>query len=193
VVQSVSQNILKRYWTDYGGLTALFCSPYFWASIFITALLYPHWASPLWWNDVLSIMPNLLGFSLGGYAMWMAIGDDNFRKLISGKDEDGLTSPYMEVNSAFVHFIILQVSSIFLSLIAKAYYFKLPDDNFFVLFFGDYFHILCLVGYAFSYFIFIYALISALAATFALLRVSSWYDAYQDELTKLDKKKSSED
>lgn len=175
----MSENILKTYWRGYGGLKALFSSYYFWASFFITALLYPLWSNALWWDDVLSIMPNLLGFSLGGYAMWMAIGDDNFRKLISGEDEDGHPSPYMEVNSAFVHFIVLQISSIFLSLIAKAYYFKLNEDNSFLILLGDSFTYLVLAGYGFSYFIFIYALSSALAATFSLLRVSSWYDKDQ--------------
>ncbi|APE03101.1 hypothetical protein BM526_15345 [Alteromonas mediterranea] len=124
-------------------------------------------------------MPNLLGFSLGGYAMWIAIGDDNFRKLISGEDEDGEPSPYMEVNAAFVHFIILQILSMVLALIAKSYYFTLSPNHYLIEKFGDYLVIASLVGYGISYFIFIYALLSALAATLALLRVSSWYDMHQ--------------
>ena len=124
-------------------------------------------------------MPNLLGFSLGGYAMWIAIGDDNFRKLISGEDEDGEPSPYMEVNAAFVHFIILQILSMVLALIAKSYYFPLSPNHYLIENFGDYLVIASLIGYGISYFIFIYALLSALAATLALLRVSSWYDMHQ--------------
>ncbi|WP_286233384.1 hypothetical protein [Thalassotalea sediminis] len=177
----MNESILNRYWRTYGGFSALIKSYYLWISVVITAVLFPHWSSTNWWDDVLSIMPNLLGFSLGGYAMWIAIGDDNFRKLISGEDDDGQASPYMEVNAAFVHFIILQILSMLLGLTAKAYSFSVENDNSVVIFFGEYYEFLCLAGYSFSYFIFIYALLSALAATLALLRVSSWYDKFQSQ------------
>lgn len=184
-------NIFFRYWRAYGGFPALFTSVYFWCAILLTLLLYPSWTQPNWWSDVLSIMPSVLGFSLGGYAMWMAIGDDNFRKLISGEDVDGLPSPYMEVNAAFVHFILLQLISIITALIAKAFYFKLPDSHFIIDTLGQYFWPLCLAGYFISYFIFIYALLSAIAATLALFRVSSWYDANQTvERTTKEKKQN---
>ncbi len=171
--------IFKRYWKGYGGIKALITSPYLWASILITLLFYPHWSQPLWWDDVLSIMPNLLGFSLGGYAMWIAIGDDNFRKLISGEDSDGEPSPYMEVNSAFVHFIILQILSMLLALFAKSYNFALPPTHWLVELLGNGIRPAIAAWYCLSYLIFIYALVSALAATMALLRVSSWYDMHQ--------------
>ena len=177
-------NVFQRYWQTYGGISALLKSPYLWISIAITALLFPHWSSTNWWDDVLSIMPNLLGFSLGGYAMWIAIGDDSFRKLISGEDEDGTASPYMEVNAAFVHFIVLQILSMLLALTAKAFSFPVSVNNPVVVFFGEYYKLICLVGYGFSYLIFIYALLSALAATFALLRVSSWYDTFHTHQKK---------
>jgi hypothetical protein len=116
--------------------------------------------------------------------MWIAIGDDNFRKLISGGDDDGQASPYMEVNAAFVHFIILQILSMLLGLTAKAYSFSVKNDNPVVIFFGEYYELLCLAGYGLSYLVFIYALLSALAATFALLRVSSWYDTFQSQTSE---------
>lgn len=175
-----NSNILSRYWHAYGGFSALISSWYFWISVIMSLALYPHWSEKGWWDDVLSIMPNLLGFSLGGFAMWIAIGDDNFRKLISGKGEDGSSSPYMEVNAAFVHFIILQMLALIFALFAKAYSFQLSEDNYLVekgLF--DYLRYLFVLGAYLSYFTFIYALVSAVAATLAILRVSSWYDDYQ--------------
>ncbi|QYK02416.1 hypothetical protein [Shewanella psychrotolerans] len=137
-------------------------------------------------------MPNLLGFSLGGFAMWIAVGDDNFRKLISGEDGDGEPSPYMEVNAAFVHFVVLQMLAIFCSLFAKAYYFPLPQGHWILVMFGESFFWLCLLGNFISYIIFIYALLSAVAATFALLHVTSWYDAARtDELAAKPKEETN--
>ena len=135
-------------------------------------------------------MPNLLGFSLGGYAMWIAIGDDDFRKLISGEDEDGKPSPYMEVNVAFVHFVVLQMLSMIFALFAKAYFFELPQNHFLLNTLGEWFGILCLGGYFIGYLTFIYALLSAIAATFALLRVSSWYDMNQTQNSEDSAKKT---
>lgn len=171
---------LSRYWLSYGGLRSLLRSPYFWTALILTLALYPAWSQPGWWNDVITIMPSLLGFSLGGYALWLAIGDDEFRKLISGSSIDGKPSPYMKVNATFAHFIILQITATIIAILAKTYYFKLSEDNpLFILTTYKAFHIICGTGYFLGYFIFIYALLSALAATLALFRVSSWYDIHQ--------------
>jgi len=183
----MNANVVSKYWNAYGGFKALVKSPYLWTALILTAFLFPHWSNSNWWDDVLSIMPNLLGFSLGGYAMWIAIGDDNFRKLISGESQKGETSPYMEVNAAFVHFILLQMLSIILSLIAKAYYFIWSDKLSILQDYNTIIGVITFLGYFFSYFIFIYALLSAVAATLALLSVSSWYDMYQTEQINLER------
>lgn len=174
--------MLKYYWKCYGGFKALFTSKFLWLSILIAILLWPRWSQPDWWDDVLSIMPNLLGFSLGGFAMWIAIGDDDFRSLIAGEDEsdgDDSVSPYMEVNAAFVHFIILQLCSIVFALFAKTYFFKLSPDFQFFDTIKSVLPYIVLPGYFISYTLFIYAIFSGLASTFALLRVSKWYDLHQ--------------
>lgn len=170
--------VISRYWKSYGGFKALFTSGYFYASLVITILLFPHWLNGEWWKLVLSIMPNVLGFSLGGYAMFLAIGDEKFREFISGPEDDGEPSPFMEVGSAFVHFIILQILAIFMAIFADAYNFSLPAECVLVREYYEYLRVLVVVGSFLGYFVFIYALLSALSATFALLRVSSWYDHF---------------
>lgn len=175
---SEGEGIFFRYWSSYGRFNALIRSPYLWISVIITLLLFPLWSNPNWWDDVLSILPNLLGFSLGGYAMWLAIGDDSFRQVITGKDHSGETSPYMDVNAAFVHFILLQVLALVLALFAKAWW----NSDILIQIFGNV--VLKyggLIYYFFGFFIFIYALMSAVAATLALLQVSSWYDEMRTE------------
>ena len=172
-----SDSALARYWNAYGGFTALVKSPYAWSAIALTALLYPAWSKPGWWVDVISITPNLLGFSLGGYALWLSIGDDNFKKAIIGSSKPGDTSPYMQVNATFAHFIILQLTALIIALVAKTFYFKLDTNNpLYPITQTDGFQVACIAGYAIGYFLFIYALFAALAATLALFRVSSWYD-----------------
>lgn len=172
----MGDGIFSRYWHAYGGVKSLVKSVYFWGALVLTAVLYPLWSTGGWWNDVLSIMPSLLGFSLGGYAMWTAVGDDDFRRLISGPEKDGSPSPYMKMNAAFVHFIVLQFVSIVLALIAKAYDFEVPPEYFLRRLFGQWFYDVCLLGSFIGYFVFVYALLTALAATFAVFRASSWYD-----------------
>ncbi|HCI2984600.1 TPA: hypothetical protein NOU94_004375, partial [Salmonella enterica] len=94
-----STSAMARYWKIYGGAGAVFKSRYFWCAFFMTVILYPSWSHQGWWNDILSLMPNLLGFSLGGFAMWIAIGDEAFKKIITGDEEsengEVEYSPYM--------------------------------------------------------------------------------------------------
>lgn len=178
-------NIVKRYWVSYGGFSAIFTSYFFYGAILLSALLYPHWSVSGWWDTVLSVMPNLLGFTLGGFAMWVAVGDENFKATIagvSGEDPNEI-SPFMEVNATFAHFIFLQIISIFLALINKAYNVILPSDHLLVLLLGSHLNTATLLFYYFSYFVFIYALLSAIASVFALFRVSHWYDEYQTQGT----------
>lgn len=178
--------LLKAYWNAYGGMRGLLLSPYFLVAIFLTAVLYPAWSVPGWWVDPIAILPNMLGFSLGGYAMWIAIGDESFRSLISGVEEDGEPSVFMQVNAAFVHFILLQILAILGAIITKAYSFTWSSENFLVQALGENFYLFCLGGYFIGYFLFIYALLAAFAATFALFRVSRWYDKYITNKKKTD-------
>jgi hypothetical protein len=188
----MNDSILIRYWKSYGGVKALVRSYYLYGAILLTLALAPHWLNTEWWKHVLAIMPSVLGFSLGGYAMWIALGDENFRKLISGESEPGKTSPFMSVNAAFVHFILLQILAIILALFADAYNFSLPKESCILELFGNSLYYLRKIFAFFGYFIFVYALLSAVAATLALLRVSSWYDAFMSKKLEQEKNEGQE-
>jgi hypothetical protein len=182
------KDIFHTYWSAYGGLKALFTSPYFHLSFVITFLLFPLWTEAGWWADVITVLPNIIGFSLGGYAIWLAIGDEKFREIISGDEEDekdGTYSPYIQLNAAFVHFILVQFIALLTAFFAKAVYsfdyhppltielfqnFIIPIDKIYVgvIFFASFL----------GFFVFIYALMSAIAATFSILRYSTWYDEH---------------
>ena len=161
--------IFSRYWQAYGGIRALILSPYLHISLLLTALMNPLWMKPGWWDIAISIAPSILGFSLAGYSIWLALGDDKFRRLISTPDEDDPKSPtpFMEVNAAFVHFMLMQVFSLIYALVAKSHMGEMIKLS------G-----VTLPVSAVGFTLLIYSTLCILAATFAILRVSSWYEAF---------------
>ncbi|WP_306687258.1 MULTISPECIES: hypothetical protein [unclassified Vibrio] len=168
----------KEYWLAYGGWSALLSSRYFWMAICLTFLMYNSWypIESKWYQQVISVIPSVLGFTLGGFAMWVAIGDERFKSLIAGTDEDDEISPYMEVNATFTHFVLLQLLSLLLAILASSYSDVVITNLYMVI--GARFYAF------FAYFLFIYALLTAIAAVFAILKVAKWYDDFQTSLRK---------
>ncbi len=180
------QEILRRYWLAYGGFRAIVRSPYLHLSIGLVALTHSVWTAPNWWTTVTAIMPNIIGFSLGGYAIWLGLGDANFRELLSGAEVEGEISPYLKVNATFVHFIILQVLALLAALIAAALYFE-PDPKGWILLLirglrideTKFLPAVRIGGWFVGYWVFLYALLTAVAATLNVFRVAWWYDIHQ--------------
>ena len=158
---------VKLYFKIYGGIKALVSSPYLALAVVISGICHPVWShppfTPVWYTLPLDIIPNLLGFTLGGYAILLAFGDKEFLKLISGTREgDEEPSPFMVINGAFVHFIILQMISLLLALIGLSL--------------GKNTGIFAMLGFT----IFIYALLTTIAATFSIMNVSSSFDEFNN-------------
>lgn len=177
----MNKNIISTYWRCYGGFSSIFKSFYFWGALILTIILYPVWSAYGWWEIPLSLLPNMLGFSFGGFAIWMAMGDDEFRNAISGEN-DGTPSPYMEVNATFVHFLMLQSVSLILAIMAKCYAPLLHDslriiDALKMTY--SMIDFLKIISSGLSYFIFTYALFSMIAMVLAIFRISTWYDAFK--------------
>lgn len=175
--------ILRRYWREYGGWQALVFSPYFHAAILLTLLLAHYWQNEPWWDVALGVLPNVIGFALGGYAIWLGFGDEEFRRLISERPVEGEASPYMQVSAAFAHFVIVQLMALIGALIAKANSFDLTADhwlgqifvatglplNFIQLHVAPWF-------WGFGFMLFVYGLMTAIAATLAVFRVAYWFE-----------------
>ena len=155
----------SAYWRSYGGSKALILSPYLHCSIIFSLFAYPIWFSSerdneFWYELTLSTLPDILGFTLGGFALLLAFGDDKFRKLLSGNSDDGSVSPFMGVSAAFTHFILVQIFAIILAILGYTWNFK----------YG-----------LFAWFGFtalIYSLMTAIAATLAILRYAGWFDKF---------------
>ena len=93
--------IIHRYWHHYGGRTVLYTSPYVHISLFFTVCTIPFWLYKEWWSHSLAIIPSILGFTLGGFAVFLGYGSDKFRSIMAVEDEN-CYSPYMEVVSTFL-------------------------------------------------------------------------------------------
>lgn len=158
---------LKKYWQGYGGLPALIGSPFFHLAIIITAFSYPLWFNSEWWVTVTSIIPGLLGFTLGGFAIWLAIGDGQFKELLAGSTEKTL-SPFIKLNYAFLHFVIVQIIALIFALSIKGF-------SAWGLFWSS--EAVFIVG-GIGYLLFIYAILSSFATVLAILRYARWYDEF---------------
>lgn len=64
---------LNRYRRAYGGVLGMLQSPFFGLALLITALSYSLWLEPKWIEKAESLIPSLLGFSLGTYAIIFSI------------------------------------------------------------------------------------------------------------------------
>lgn len=102
----------RRYWSAYGGFAALFTSAYFYAAIICALVSHEYWRSRPWWADAIAILPNILGFALGGYAVLLGFGDEKFRRAISGSTSTSKRSPYLVANAAFVHFMLVLATAL---------------------------------------------------------------------------------
>lgn len=169
-------SILHRYWRAYGGLAALVRSGYLHAAVLLTVLTWHTWGGPHWWDTVISVLPNLLGFTLGGFAIFIGFGDDSFRRSLAAPEDDPATpSVYFEMCATFVHFILVQVIGLVLALVAKGLWFHaewmaplhalLPTLN--------------AIGGAAGYLVFLYAITSIVAVTLHVLRIASMYEQHQ--------------
>lgn len=168
-------SIYRLYWESYGGFGAILKSRYFWYSVLVSFICFPlFWScdssdSSKWFDLPLSVLPNILGFTLGGYAILLAFGDKAFLKLFMKQSKRLKHTLYMELNASIVHFIIIQFIALIYSVISYSWNIT--------------YGIIAHVGF----FFFIYAIATGMAATFSIFRLSYLYEKTQITLPETDK------
>jgi len=178
----------KVYWLAYGGLKDLLRSFYLMVAGVLLALTFNIWWTPTfnvtagqwsaWWDQNLGILPNLLGFTLGGFAIFMGFGDEKFRKLLA--EPDGETAlqknAYVQLCATFVHFILVQVLALLAAVLCKAFWFYLPwmDPV------RDALPWLNAMAGAIGYGLFLYALTCVVAATMHIFRIAMLYAKFME-------------
>lgn len=186
-------DIFKTYWRAYGGLKALAGSFYLLAAFVLLGLTYNTWWTPVpngsdwsaWWDQSIEVLPSLLGFTLGGFAIFIGFGDEKFRKLLAQR-EKGEKLPdnaYVQLCATFVHFIVVQVLALLVAILGKSWWFyaEWMDP------YRDALPLLNAVGGAIGYGLFLYALTSVVAATMHVFRISTLYASFQSPRSDVDR------
>lgn len=161
---------LKDYFDSYGGFVEMVKSPYLVLSFILNLFLYKSWTTSLWISDVKEIIPSILGFSLGAYAIIATFGNETFQKIIAD-EEEGNNTLYRKINTAFIHFIMVQTLSLLFAILCPSLL-ALP--------YGFLEIIVSFVGNM----IFIYSIFLAIASVLTIFRVTKIYQRYINVMQK---------
>lgn len=165
-------DLFGRYWQAYGGFSALLFSPYLHVAAVLTGFLWPAWAANEWWETTFQVVPSILGFTLAGFTIWLGFGDEKFQRLLAKRPIGKNTSAYIGVSAGFVHFIVVQLLAVVAALIGEATDFPLSATDPF----RPMMTILAPIGHFFGYLLFVYSLMTALAATLGVFRTAGWFE-----------------
>lgn len=166
--------VLLFVWRSSGGMKSMLKSFDFYLALMVWLLAAPMWLSPKWQDQVISVLPNLLGFTLGGFAIFLGFGSDDFKRAIARADE--AKSPYLSVNAAFMLFVAVQLAALMTAIVASALWsISTPD---FLAPLASCIQTASKVGGGFGYFLFCYSLALVLRAAVRIFRLGRWYNAY---------------
>jgi hypothetical protein len=167
-------------WRSSGGFRALVRSFDFWLAFIVSLLATPYWITDKWPDQVISVLPSLLGFTLGGFAIFLGFGSDEFKGAIAQSDETA--SPYLSVSAAFISFVAFQLAALMWALVAKAMYFDAP---LFLAPFSEGIRWASYFGGAVGYFLFTYSLALVARAAVRIFRLSRWYNTYLTQVVSV--------
>lgn len=101
---------IQRYFKAYGGWKAVWGSPLFHVALLVSIASYGNWLLNDTWSTVTqSLIPNLLGFSLGTYAILFSLMTGRLKRALRAVKNDQQVSYLDEINATFLHFILVQV------------------------------------------------------------------------------------
>lgn len=114
------RRVFGAYWTLYGGAGSLLRSPYLHVALLLTALCAAFVdLSKVSISDIaISIIPNLLGFTIGAMAIALAFSSAETFKIVA--EEGDPDSFFMKLMANLVHFIISQVLTLVSAIVGKA-------------------------------------------------------------------------
>lgn len=169
--------ILGKYWRAYGGWRAIVGSPYSALALIVSAAGASFWRTPGWWDTAIAVLPNLLGFSLGAYAMLVSFGDDKFKRTLGTPESDG-PSAFISMSASFAHFIVVQSLAVILAVLSKV---SAPVPPIgtpgLTQATAQGLPMTCMWGVGF--FLFSYSLALTIATAMAVFRLTNWFNGSQ--------------
>lgn len=162
--------IIRRYWRAYGGAHAFFSSPYLHAAILLTVVLYPYWTEQPWWNLSLSVTPILLSATfIGAIFLLTSLGSNHFLEAVLQQGTESSPSLYMQVSATYTHFVVVQAVTLLGALIVQAISRIFAPE-------GWSSTILFLIGSGLGFGLFLYSILTVVAAALGVFRLASWRD-----------------
>jgi hypothetical protein len=118
----VDNNAFQGYWRVFGGVTSLFGSPYLLLAVILVTLTEPIWSvrhGLVWIEIATAIVPNLLGFALGGMAIMLSFSSGRFLEAIR---QNGRSDSYfMKVIASFFHLSLVLSFCLIVSILSRIY------------------------------------------------------------------------
>lgn len=168
-----------RYWKAYGGTSAFVSSPYTHFALLLTLLSWQTWTEPEWWDLPLGILPDLLGFTLGGLAVLLGLAEKQVIRVLSFAESPGEPSYLAIIVSSFLHFVIVQGVALIVAMACRSCFipvnqvpmlpcllFVLKIDM------GSFATVSQLLFWLPCYFVFAYSLMLVPATTMAVFNIS---------------------
>ncbi len=105
---------LRKYLYYYGGWSEVFISPFFILAFLLSLLNYQLWQKE--WIDLSqTLIPSMLGFSLGTYAILFSLISVKLKRALKEVRNVRGISYLHEMNATFFHFIFVQVLCVMIS------------------------------------------------------------------------------
>ncbi|ARQ11023.1 hypothetical protein NXC12_CH03030 [Rhizobium etli] len=169
---------VRRYFKGYGGWGAVFGSPIFLISLAITSISYSDWIEAKWVSKSFDIIPNLLGFSLGTYAILFSLMTNRLKRALRAVKNSAGVNYLEEINATFLHFIFVQILCLMWAFLFDGTVFYDAARSMVSYYSGSMtiFRTLMLVGSFTGYLLLIYSVLLMLAAALAVYRIASITD-----------------
>lgn len=162
---------ISEVFRDYGGFIKFIKSKYLWAAALLLVPTYSSWSKPGWWDVVLTVTPSLLGFTIGGFALILAFGDEKFRSLVARAGKDEGVGVLEELIATFLIFIVVQSVGLIAAICCKGLW-----ESSIVIWYPPIW--LGAIAWAGSYLIFLYGLMMTIAAARWIHMLGKTYATY---------------
>jgi len=114
------RQVFGDYWATYGRFGSLIRSPYLHVAIILTVLcgIFVDLAKVSISDLAISVIPNLLGFTIGAMAIALAFSSAQIFRIVAEEGEPD--SFFMKLMANLLHFIISQVLTLISAIVGKA-------------------------------------------------------------------------